>query len=223
MFTHDTFKFLSDLEHHNNREWFEQNKDRYQNGVLFPALDFIEQMHPLLQSFAPHFEAIPKKVGGSLMRIYRDVRFSRDKSPYKTNIGIQFRHELGKDIHAPGFYVHIANDECFLGVGCWQPEANTLGKIRDWIAQSPDKWFSACPQNDSEEWRLWGSKTSRPPHGYATDHRAIEDLKRKDFVLVSSMTSDEVLDAALVDLVAERFKSTVPFMQLLCQATNVQF
>ena len=91
-------------------------------------------MEPALKKFAPSFRAEPRKVGGSLMRVFRDTRFSRDKTPYKTNIGIQFRHALGKDVHAPGFYVHIATDECFFGAGCWHPEADALGKIRDTIA-----------------------------------------------------------------------------------------
>jgi uncharacterized protein (TIGR02453 family) len=111
MLTQSTFKFLDELAANNNRTWFEANKPRYESLVREPALEFISAMGPALEKFAPHSRADPRKVGGSLMRVFRDTRFSRDKTPYKTNIGIQFRHELGKDVHAPGFYVHLAADE----------------------------------------------------------------------------------------------------------------
>src|SRR5512139_2618278 len=143
MFTQNTFRFLDELAAHNNKTWFEANRKNYELLVREPALDFIGEMAPLLASFAPVFRAEPRKMGGSLMRVYRDTRFSRDKTPYKTNIGIQFRHQLGKDIHAPGFYVHIAGDECFFGAGCWRPDPDALGRIRDLIAANPKQWFSA--------------------------------------------------------------------------------
>ena len=109
MFSAATFSFLEELAAHNNRAWFEANKSRYESVVREPALQFIAAMAPLLAEFAPHFRAEPRRVGGSLMRVHRDTRFSRDKSPYKTNIGIQFRHALGKDVHAPGFYLHVSS------------------------------------------------------------------------------------------------------------------
>ena len=125
MFTRASIKFLDDLAANNNRIWFEENRSQYEALVRAPALAFISEMSPVLKTFAPHFRADPRKTGGSLMRVFRDTRFSRDKTPYKTNIGIQFRHAVGKDVHAPGFYVHIASDECFLAVGCWHPDADS--------------------------------------------------------------------------------------------------
>lgn len=80
-------------------------------------------MQEPLAGFAPRFTAVPSRVGGSLMRVYRDTRFSRNKLPYKTNIGIQFRHEQAKDVHSPGYYVHIEPDEVFLGAGMWRPDS----------------------------------------------------------------------------------------------------
>ena len=132
--------FLSELARHNNRKWFEANKARYEQDVRTPALEFIEAMSGPLARMSPHFRAEAKKVGGSLMRIYRDVRFSKDKRPYKTNVGIQFRHESGKDVHAPGFYFHVEPDEVFLGVGIWHPESDTLKKIRKAIDKDPTGW-----------------------------------------------------------------------------------
>jgi len=97
MFSKQTMSFLRDIKKNNNREWFEANKERYETHVRSPALEYIEAMAQPLAKISDQFVASPRKVGGSLMRIYRDVRFSKDKTPYKTNVGIQFRHSAGKD------------------------------------------------------------------------------------------------------------------------------
>ena len=162
MFDKATFAFLDELAANNERAWFEANKPRYEALVREPALEFIAAMGPQLAKFAPHFRAEPRKAGGSLMRVFRDTRFSRDKTPYKTNIGIQFRHELGKDIHAPGFYLHIATDECFFGAGSWHPEADLLGRIRDHIARDPERWIAARDDRKfAAHWALAGGGRMR--------------------------------------------------------------
>lgn len=224
MFTKDTFLFLEELSTNNNRAWFEANKPRYEALVREPALDFIEAMAPALKTFAPRFCAEPRKMGGSLMRVFRDTRFSRDKTPYKTNIGIQFRHVLGKDVHAPGFYVHIATDECFLGVGCWHPDTDMLGKIRDYIAENPERWFAARDdKNFTAQWQLDGDSLTRPPRGYVADHVAIEDLKRKDFIGMAPLPADEVTGGKLAAISAQRFAAAESFMRFLCGALEVQY
>ena len=224
MFTKATFKFLDELSANNNRAWFEANKPRYESLVREPALDFIEAMEPALKTFAPNFRAEPRKMGGSLMRVFRDTRFSRDKTPYKTNIGIQFRHALGKDIHAPGFYVHIATDECFFAVGCWHPESDALGQIRDLIVKKPEKWFAA--RDDKKflaQWDTGGDSLTRPPRGYDANHPAIEDLKRKDFIAMAPLSITEVTGTGLVKLAGKRFAASVPYMAFLCEALGVPY
>lgn len=224
MFSTATFKFLDDLARNNERIWFEQNKSRYEALVREPALEFIDAMAPALAKFAPHFRAEPRKMGGSLMRVFRDTRFSRDKTPYKTNIGIQFRHELGKDVHAPGFYVHVANDGCFFGAGCWHPESGALGRIRDLIAAKPERWQALLKERSfTAHWALAGDSLTRPPRGYAADHVAIEDLKRKDFIGLAALSDAEVTSAGLVKLAAARFASATPFMKFLCEAQGVPY
>ena len=224
MFTKATFKFLDELAANNNRAWFEENKPRYEALVREPALDFIEAMDPSLRKFAPNFRAEPRKMGGSLMRVFRDTRFSRDKTPYKTNIGIQFRHVLGKDVHAPGFYVHISTDECFFGAGCWHPEADALGKIRDIIAEKPEKWFAARDEKKfTAQWELWGDTLMRPPRGYDASHAAIADLKRKDFIALAPLSVAEVTGVGLVKLAGKRFAETAPLMKFLCEALGVPY
>jgi uncharacterized protein (TIGR02453 family) len=224
MFTKNTFRFLDELAANNNRTWFEANKKNYELLVREPALDFIEEMAPVLQTFAPSFRAEPRKIGGSLMRVYRDTRFSRDKTPYKTNIGIQFRHQLGKDVHAPGFYVHIASDECFFAAGCWHPESDVLSRIRNLIVEKPEKWLAA--RDDKKflaQWDLQGDSLTRPPRGYDANHPLLEDIKRKDFIALSSLSVDEVTGKGLVKLSGKRFAAAVPLMKFLCEAIEVSF
>src|SRR5262245_19810153 len=107
--------FLSELKSRNDKAWFDKNKERYESDVREPARAFVRAMAPKLARFSSEFIADDSRVGGSIMRIHKDVRFSKDKSPYKTNLGIQFRHRTGKDIHAPGLYVHVDPAFSFLG------------------------------------------------------------------------------------------------------------
>ncbi|WP_310448809.1 DUF2461 domain-containing protein [Sulfuritalea sp.] len=224
MFSKATLGFLDELAANNERAWFEENKPRYEELVREPALEFIAAMAAPLAKFAPHFRAEPRKMGGSLMRVFRDTRFARDKSPYKTNIGIQLRHELGKDVHAPGFYLHIATNECFFGAGCWHPEADALGRIRDLIAAQPKRWLAARDDKKfSSHWALAGDSLTRPPRGYAADHAAIEDLKRKDFIGLAALSFSDATGPGLVKLASERFAAAAPLMKFLCEAQGVQY
>lgn len=222
MFSQATFDFLDELTVNNERAWFEANKHRYEQQVREPALEFIAAMAPALAKFAPNFRAEPRKVGGSLMRVFRDTRFSRDKTPYKTNVGIQFRHALGKDVHAPGFYVHLATDGCFFGAGCWRPGPDALVRIRDCIAAGPERWFKARDDRKfTAHWELTGERLARPPRGYAADHPAIEDLKFKDCVAIAPLDFDETMGRGLVSLAGRRFAAAMPFMGFLCHALGV--
>ena len=133
-FKPETLRFLNELAHNNNRDWFKQNKSRYEEQVLDVALLFIQSMQKPLREIAPHFTAVPKRMGGSLMRVYRDTRFSKNKTPYKTNVGIQFRHEQAKDVHSPGFYVHVDPEQVFVGAGMWHPDTQALAGIRERIS-----------------------------------------------------------------------------------------
>ncbi|MDR1989064.1 MAG: DUF2461 domain-containing protein [Acidobacteriaceae bacterium] len=225
MFTPETFKFLRELRRHNQREWFEANKSRYESLVRTPALEFIEAMAPVLATFAPKFRADARKMGGSLMRVYRDTRFAFDKTPYKTNIGIQFRHVRGKDVHAPGLYVHIAeDDDCFFGAGCWHPEADALLKIRQAIAETPKRWFAVRDDKTfARHWTLGGESLQRQPRGFAANHVAIEDLRRKDFIALASLSADEVTSRHFVTLTGQRFSEAAPLMRFLCGALDVAF
>jgi len=131
------------LSQHNEKTWWDSNKQRYIEVIREPALEFIQDFGPRLTRISPHFAADSRTVGGSLMRPYRDTRFSNDKTPYKTNVGIQFRHDAGKDIHAPGFYVHLEPNASFVGVGMWHPETPVARQIRQAINDDPSGWKKA--------------------------------------------------------------------------------
>lgn len=216
--------FLEELSRNNNKKWFDANRDRYERELREPSLAFIAAMETPIKKVSSHFTAVPKKVGGSLMRIHRDTRFSKDKRPYKTNVGIQFRHEAGKDVHSPGFYFHIDTEQVFLGAGIWHPESSVLKQIRETIDEYPTDWRKA---RDATAFRakftLAGDSLRRPPRGYGIDHPMLEDLKRKDHIAVANLDHDVLFDKSLVRTVADYFKTSRKYMQFLCEAVGVDF
>jgi uncharacterized protein (TIGR02453 family) len=223
-FTKDLFTFLVDLRKNNNREWFKANKPRYEQHVQEPALEFVSDFAPLLDEISPHFRADPRPVGGSLFRIYRDVRFSKDKSPYKTVIGIRFRHELGKDAHVPVFYLHLEPGGSFAGAGIWHPDSATLGKIRAAIAAYPEDWLSATREPPfAAVLELGGDSLKRAPAGTDPDHPLIEDLKRKDFVCYAMLDEKTVTGRGFLDEYARICQSSTPFVEFLCRAVDAPF
>ena len=223
-FSQATIDYLVDLEANNNRDWFQDNRSRYDDCILAPAFGFISDMGERLPGISRHLTAIPKRSGGSLMRVYRDTRFSRDKTPYKTNIGIQFRHEQGKDVHAPGLYFHLDRNECFLGVGMWHPQREALAAIRQAIVDDPKAWRRV---RDGRAFRavfdFGGSSLKRAPRGFPADHPCIEDLKRKDFIGVASMEPAVATSAKLGEEMAAMFAAGRGFMGFLCGALGLPF
>ena len=223
-FPADLFQFLAELGLNNEREWFEPRKHRYESSVLEPALAFIRAMGPQLRRTSPAFTAVDKKLGGSLMRVYRDVRFSTDKSPYKPNVGIQFRHATGKDVHAPGLYVHLEPGGCFLGAGLWHPEPDALARIRARIVEHPDAWQRV---RDAPGFRsvfeLRGESLARPPRGVDPAHPHVEDLKRKDHIAIADLPVSVVKSPSVVEEVARRFVAARDYLRFLCEAVGVAF
>jgi uncharacterized protein (TIGR02453 family) len=158
-FTPSLFTFLRELAENNNREWFQDNKSRYEQHVKDPALRLIADFGPRLKKISPHFRADPRAVGGSLFRIHRDTRFSKDKSPYKTHTGIQFRHELGKDAYAPGFYLHLEPGQVFCGVGSWHSGSCTTWRANPSSAR-PRESIPTIPRSTTS-----AARTSSASHG----------------------------------------------------------
>jgi uncharacterized protein (TIGR02453 family) len=223
-FTPALFAFLRELAANNGREWFAANKPRYLEAVQEPALEFVADFAPLLETLSPHFVADPRPVGGSLFRIYRDTRFSKDKTPYKTHTGIRFRHETVTDVHAAGYYLHLAPGNVMVVAGVWRPDSPSLSKIRDAIAAGPEEWQAVVSEPGfASRYELAGESLKRPPAGYDPEHPAIDDLKRKDFVAVSPLAERDVTARAFPDRLAERWRAASPFMRFLCRALDVPF
>jgi len=223
-FTGKTFKFIEDLTANNTREWFAENKQRYEDEIRTPALSFIEAFAPRLKQISKHFRADARKAGGSLFRIHRDVRFSKDKSPYKTHTGIHFRHEQAKDAHAPGFYLHLEPGTVFVGLGIWRPPSDAVKQIREYIVADPTRWKRVLGAKAFKtSFTLEGDALKRPPRGFDPEHPLVEDLKRKDFIGVVHLRQKQVTSAAFMEQFVELCKAGAPLQKFLCQALGVKY
>ena len=223
-FEPETLRFLEELAANNNREWFTENKDRYRATVVEPMCQFIEAMAPRLAKISPHYVADPRPNGGSMFRIYRDVRFSKDKSPYKTWIGIQFRHESARDAHAPGFYLHLEPGHVMAGAGIWHPDTATTNGIRDAIVEDSARWKRVSrAKRFTERFTLGGDSLKRPPRGYDPEHPLIEDLRRKDFFGLANLTQKDATSPGFLDLYERICRDGGPLMRFLCRAVGVEY
>ena len=218
----DYFAFFNELKLNNNREWFNDNKPRFKESVQEPLAAFVEAMAPRLKKISKHFVADPRLHGGSVFRIYKDVRFSKDKSPYKTHGGVQFRHARGNDAHAPGFYIHLAPDEIFYGGGVWHPPAPQLLQIREAIRDKGKPWTSATTGAAFKKRfkGVRGEGLTRPPRGFDGDHPLIEDIKRKSFFAMTEGKPAQAKKPAFADDVAAAMTDSKPLMKFLCDAVG---
>ncbi len=220
----ELFAYLRDLKRHNRREWFLENKARYEEAVKEPALQFIARFGPHLRKISPEFLAVPRAVGGSLFRIQRDVRFSKDKSPYKTHVGIRFLHRDARNVHAPIFYLHLEPGACFAAVGVWHPEPSTLESIRQAIVDDPRGYERATgAARFRKRFELEGDALKRPPRGYDPEHRLVEELKRKDFVAVCRMDEKDVVRPGFDRRLAEIYRDGAGYVRYLCRALEAPF
>jgi uncharacterized protein (TIGR02453 family) len=204
-----TFQFLRELADHNDRHWFEANKQRYHGEVRDPLLRFVADFAPKLAAITPHLVADPRPVGGSLFRIYRDTRFSKDKRPYKTQVGISFRHAEGRDVHGPVFYLNVEPGRVFAAAGLWHPPSEVLKAVRDAIVERPERWRRAVAGLALDD----RDALKRPPRGYDPEHPCAEDLKRKSF---TASTPFSQKDACAPDFLA-RFSAACRGKQRLME------
>ncbi|ASJ71531.1 DUF2461 domain-containing protein [Granulosicoccus antarcticus] len=224
MFDKHTISFLQELSTNNNRDWFHANKQRYEEQVRTPALEFIELMEPAIKRVSPYLDCTAKKVGGALMRVHRDTRFGNDKTPYKTNIGIHFRHVRGKDVHSPGYYLHIEPGEVYLGAGIWKPDSPHLKAIRLLIDEHPKEWRALKKKVlGNGAFSLSGDSLKTAPRGYSPEHPAIEDLRRRDFIALMQLPPEAIHDKNFHKLIGKQIKSTAPLMKFLCDANDLMF
>ncbi len=219
--TPELFSFLRHLKRNNRREWFAKHKSRYEDHLRDPLLELVSDLGPDLRKINPHLVADPRPSGGSLFRIYRDVRFSKDKSPYKTSSGLRFPHEDCKNVHAPGYYIHLEPGSVFAASGTWHPEPKTLRQIRDAVVADSKAWKRAISGKAFRaRCTLGGDSLKRPPKGFDPDHPLLEDLKRKDFIAYVPFTEEQAVSAGFRKQVLEAFRAMKPFMAFLTRAVG---
>jgi len=218
-FSRSLFQFLKQLRQNNRRPWFLKHRLEYEELVRQPSLRFITDLRLRMREVSPWVVVDPKPNGGSLLRIYRDIRFSKDKSPYKSHIGMNFWHaQCTETIHAPGLYLHIDPAGCFLAGGVWHPDPRSLARIRDAIAWKQEDWRSA-----KRGLALGGDTLTRPPRGYSGDHPLIEDLKRKDLIASVELTQAQVCSGRFMENILRSGRKMVPFLRFLSEAVKLRF
>lgn len=220
----ELFRFLKQLKRNNDRDWFQKNKYLFEAHVRDPMLQFIADFAPKLNKISPRFLAIPHPVKGSLFRIHRDTRFSRDKSPYKTWAAAQFRHVSGKDVHAPCFYLHLEPGRVFAGMGLWHPDGRALRSIRGAIMENQNEWRRILSAKTFKAaCTLEGESLMKAPRGIDPDHPLIEDLKRKDFVTVAAFTDKQACAPDFLDRFVKSCRTASPFVEFLTRAVGLPF
>jgi len=223
-FTPAFFEFFEELARNNNREWFQRNKQRYESRVRDPTLAFIADLAPHLRKLSKYYVPDPRPSGGSMFRIYRNLRFSRDKTPYKTNAAAAIHHSDTRGWPSPAFYISLSTGEIFGGVGIWHPDADTLRKIRDAIVARPTAWRRALEDREfTRQLELMGESLSRPPKGYDPQHPLIEDLKRKDFVAGRDFTRKQACSPRFVESFAGACAAAAPFVRFLTEAVGLKW
>jgi len=223
-FPKDFFAFFKELTQNNNRDWFADNKPRYYESVVNPMGEYIVAIAPYLKRISPYYVANPRPHGGSMFRIYRDTRFAKDKTPYKTHAASHFRHEAGHGAHAPGFYMHIQGDLLSLGGGIWRPPSKQLGLIREFISDNPSAWEKLRKSSAIKKLGgIKGDSLKRPPRGYDAEARHIEDLKRKSFYLMTETDAELARSPELITESAKVFRTAAKLNHFITDALELPF
>ncbi|MCA9571092.1 MAG: DUF2461 domain-containing protein [Myxococcales bacterium] len=218
------FAFLDDLAEHNDREWFAANKERYEHDVRDPALAFVEAFQGTLADVSPCFLAIPKVQGGSLFRIHRDTRFSKDKTPYKTHVALQFRHELASsDVHTPGFYLHLEPGGCAVGAGISRPPPPDLARLREAIATHPARWAEAREAAGAAGFTMMDGDDDlkRVPRGFDPAGPHVDDLRRKSLAVHAQLADTDVVTDGFAGRLAELYRGAMPVVAFVCDAVEL--
>jgi len=219
-FTPAIFSFLRDLKANNKREWFAAHKERYVRDVETPLLQFIADFGPQLKRISPRFVADPRRTGGSMFRIYRDTRFSEDKSPFKTWVSARFTHDGRRgEFHVPSFYLHLEPGDCMGGGGIYHPDPATLRRIRERIAGSPREWEAVLKHRLEVD----GEALQRVPLGFDAAHRFANDLKRKDHYVLAAFSAQEVCSKNFLETYTAACARAAPLVAFLTKALGLRW
>ena len=218
-FTPAFFTFLRDLQQNNNRDWFAANRARFIADVEGPMLRFINDFASELRSISPAYIVDRRRIGGSMYRIYRDTRFSEDKSPFKTWLAARFEHEARRKVESvPGFYLHLGIDHCFAGGGVYHVERPCLTRIRQRMVDLPDEWRRAKAGLE-----IQGEQLKRGPAGFPTSHEHIEDLKRQQLYTLTQLSEADVVAEGFIDRFTEACVRAAPLIEFQTKALGLRW
>jgi uncharacterized protein (TIGR02453 family) len=225
MFSPRAFTFLRQLKKNNNREWFQSHKPDFEAHLLTPLRELVEEMDVRLAGFAPEIGGSPKR---SIFRIYRDVRFSKDKSPYKTNMGCWFTHVraghgVGSETHGAGagFYFHLEPGSCFAAAGIWMPPRDALAKIRGAIAEDHKtlRKILGAPAFTRRFGTLSEEKMlTRVPKPWDKDHPAGDLLRRSSFTVSTQIPGENIASTRLPSVLEGHYKAALLLVRWLNSA-----
>lgn len=222
MFSPKALTFLRQLKRNNRREWFVEHKAEFDEILWAPMREFVEEVDVRLASLAPELTGSPKR---SIFRIYRDVRFSKDKTPYKTHLGCWFTHinagyGVGSETHGAGagFYFHLEPGESLVAGGVWMPPRDALRAIRERLAGDPNGFRKTLGTPAFR--RRFGSLSeekvlTRVPKPWTADHPAAPWLRHASFTVSAPLGNDEVVRASVVRRVEKDFRLMLPFVRWL--------
>ncbi len=228
-FTAGALRFLRGLARNNKKPWFEAHREDYEMEIRAPMRTLIEEMDVRFARFAPELTGDPKR---SMFRINRDIRFSKDKSPYKTHAACWFRHSaadhrVGGDAEAgsAGLYFHLQPRTSFVGAGIWMPPRPALGKIRDAIADDPGA-FGRIVKHPAARRRFGDlddeAMLKRMPRGFSEDHPAAQWLRYQSFTIGRELSDREALSPRLADGLEKDFRLMLPLVRWLNGALGLR-
>jgi len=212
MFPAQTLTFLRGLARNNNRDWFNARKEIYETQVKAPMIAMIEQINAELMDFAPEFVTDPKK---SFYRIYRDTRFSADKTPYKTHIAAIFPPRGFAKHGAAGFYFHVSPKNVAIGGGNYMPGPEELRAVRTWLAENHVAFRKAGKSAEKLIGQLQGSAAARTPKGFDSEHPADDLVRMKQWIYWSELDADVATSPKLLDEIVQRFRTATPMIRML--------
>jgi len=221
----ESLAFLRDLGAHNDRAWFEGNRERCEAELIVPALSLVRRLTADLRAVFPRIVGRDAKSGGSMTRLHRDTRFSKDKRPFHMHVGLHFWHEKGRKMEVPGFFLRVAPDEVLLATGMHAPEPIPLEKIRLAIDRDREGWKRAA-RNPAflRDWGgLEGESLKRVPAPWSADHPLAEDLKRKDFTAFARWKPAEITRPGFAKKAVDCWRTSGPLMRYLCDALGLPF
>jgi uncharacterized protein (TIGR02453 family) len=215
MIKESTLKFLKDLKKNNDRSWMEKNKQKYTDAKA----DFELLVANLIKDISKFDSTVSSlEVKDCTFRLYRDVRFSKDKSPYKTNMGASF-NPGGKKQPTPGYYIHIEPGQSFVAGGLWMPEPVPLARLRQEIDYNYDQWKSIISSPAFKKYFPHGMDKAdtlqRPPKGYEVSNPAIEFLKLKSFTTRHFLSDKDVTDPKTYKTVLDICKAIKPLLEFI--------